>query len=75
MNKSQIEKLKARKGPARMADIPKDVLKALNAGVIETKTLVEWLAIDHCQLLKSALSAAKLDHHKELLMAAARTRI
>ncbi len=73
MNKSQIEKLKARKGPARMTDIPKAVLKALNAGVIETKTLVEWLAIDHRQLLKSAIAAAKLDRHKDLLAAAAHT--
>lgn len=73
MNKSQIEKLVARKGPARMADIPKDVLKALNAGVIETKTLVEWLAIDHRALLKAAISAAKLDRHKGLLAAAADT--
>jgi 3-methyladenine DNA glycosylase AlkC len=41
-----------------MADIPPDVLADLNAGRIETVTLVEWLAIDSAALLRSALSEA-----------------
>ena len=42
-----------RKGSLRMADIPLDVLKALNEGREETITLVEWLAIDMPTLLRS----------------------
>lgn len=41
-----------RKGSIRMADIPPDVLRALNEGREETITLVEWLAIDAGALLR-----------------------
>jgi 3-methyladenine DNA glycosylase AlkC len=49
------EGLKDRKGAARMADIPSEVLAGLNAGELETKTLVEWLAVDMRLLLKNIL--------------------
>ncbi|MFN9915641.1 MAG: hypothetical protein ACK53L_23825, partial [Pirellulaceae bacterium] len=47
-----IEKLKGRKPARRMAEIPRDVLEALAAGVIESKNLVEWLSIDRFELLR-----------------------
>ncbi len=44
-----------RKGASRIADIPPDVLGALNRGELETITLVEWLAVDWPTLLRHAL--------------------
>ena len=44
-----------RKGASRIADIPPETLAALNAGRLETVTLVEWLAIDQPTLLRHAL--------------------
>jgi 3-methyladenine DNA glycosylase AlkC len=48
-----------RVGSKNMAGIPKDVLKQLNTGEIETVNLVEWLAIDQLELLKNVLSQNK----------------
>lgn len=42
-----------RKGARKVDDIPKDVLKLLNEGKIETVNLTEWLAIDHSILIKT----------------------
>jgi 3-methyladenine DNA glycosylase AlkC len=44
-----------RKGARRMSEIPPAVLRALNEGREETRTLVEWLAIDTDTLLRHVL--------------------
>lgn len=44
-----------RKGARRMSEIPPAVLRALNEGREETRTLVEWLAIDTETLLGHVL--------------------
>lgn len=44
-----------RKGARTMAGIPPAILKALNEGREETRTLVEWLAIDPGTLLRHVL--------------------
>lgn len=41
-----------RKGARKVNDIPKEVLKLLNKGEIETMNLTEWLGIDHTTLVK-----------------------
>jgi len=45
-----------RKGARTIKDIPKNVLKQLNHGEIETANLVEWLAIDRRILLETLLT-------------------
>ncbi len=44
-----------RKGARRMSEIPPAILRALNEGREETRTLVEWLAIDPGTLLRHVL--------------------
>jgi len=58
-----------RKGARTMAEIPPDVLTALNAGRLETVNLVEWLALDQVALLKCAANDVGLDAHLPALMA------
>lgn len=60
-----------RKGAVRRADIPPDVLRALNEGREETVTLVEWLAIDMPALLRSILPSVGLEGLREPLGAVA----
>lgn len=50
-----IEELNARKPARRRSEVPADVLKAMNAGLIESRNLVEWLIIDQAKLLKAIL--------------------
>lgn len=44
-----------RTGSVRRADIPGQVLAALNAGTLESATLAEGLAVDHAVLLAAAM--------------------
>ncbi len=44
--------MQLRKPARRMSEIPADVLQALNYGWVETKNLVEWLALDRTHLLR-----------------------
>ncbi|MCC9609253.1 DNA alkylation repair protein [Blastopirellula sp. JC732] len=50
-----IAELNARKPARRRSEVPADVLKAMNAGQIESRNLVEWLIIDQAKLLKAIL--------------------
>ena len=47
------EEIINRKGARKVQDIPKEVLKLLNVGKIETANLTEWLAIDHLKLIQT----------------------
>jgi len=47
-----------RKGARTIAEIPPALRRALDAGREETRTLVEWLAIDQAALLRHALADA-----------------
>lgn len=46
---------KRRTGAMRRADIPARVLAALNAGILESATLAEGLAVDHAAILAAAV--------------------
>ena len=45
-----LESLRSRTPARRRAEIPKDVFEALSSGQLETKNLVEWLAVDRKKL-------------------------
>lgn len=60
-----------RTGASSRDAVPPKVLRALNDGLEETRTLAEWLAIDQPTLLHAALVAARLpDDAKRLRVAA-----
>ena len=60
-----------RKGAARIADIPPDILTALNEGREETVTLVEWLAIDMATLMGNVAPQVGLaERSAELVLSA-----
>ncbi len=48
---TRLEALKSRKPARRVAEVPRDVLRALEAGELESISLVEFLAIDTAKLL------------------------
>ncbi|MCU0434202.1 MAG: DNA alkylation repair protein [Bacteroidia bacterium] len=56
---NKYDYLLSRKGATRTADVPADVLDALNCGVISTVNLTEWLMVDNLKLLQHVLKAAK----------------
>jgi len=59
--------LLGRKGAARIALIPDEVLQALNAGAIPTANLNEFLAIDLAQLVPAVAQSMGLDPAHERL--------
>jgi 3-methyladenine DNA glycosylase AlkC len=63
-----------RRGAASRAAIPRDVLRALNAGEMETKSLVEGLALDFAKLAQNALPPI-LGVGAEAVVAAARAGV
>lgn len=65
-----LERLKSRKGAQRRADVPPEVLEALNTGRIDTITLAEWLAIDMEQLLANILPEVGLEEEAKGILAA-----
>lgn len=50
-----------RKPARRMIEIPAEVLEYLDAGLVETKNLVEWLSVDQGAILKVVLKNMKAD--------------
>jgi 3-methyladenine DNA glycosylase AlkC len=53
MAKKSLDELQARKPARRIAEIPVDVLEHLSIGVMESKNLVEWLAVKRLVLLET----------------------
>jgi len=56
----QLVRWESRKAPRSRRDIPDEILNALNAGWIESKTLVEWLSVDRVQLFLSLAKRCEL---------------
>lgn len=50
-----------RKTYSRRVDIPASLLKSLNAGLDETRTLSEWLMVNHALLAKNVFTALGYD--------------
>lgn len=63
------DEILARKGAPRAADVPPAVLDLLNAGVIESVNLTEWLLVDHARLAAAVLPSLGLASALPLLTA------
>lgn len=55
MTQAELAEIKARKGAVRISEIPPTIRELLDAGVIESVNLVEWLAVDQTALLQKVL--------------------
>ena len=66
-NIAHIAHLRARKGAFRIALIPADVLDALNAGLLDTVNLNEFLALDVARLARAVAAQVGLDPAHERL--------
>ncbi|WP_041675707.1 DNA alkylation repair protein [Ramlibacter tataouinensis] len=62
-----VQHLLARKGAARVAAIPPEVLEALNDGLLPTVCLTEFLAVDLARLARGVAARIGLDGEAELL--------
>jgi 3-methyladenine DNA glycosylase AlkC len=62
--------IEKRKPARRMAEIPPDVLAALNRGETETANLVEWLATDQRELARHVFLAVGLGKHLDEVLSA-----
>jgi 3-methyladenine DNA glycosylase AlkC len=60
-----VSTAKKRTGAGRMADIPTDVLAALERGELEAATLAEGLAIDQARLLRATFPDLGAEAHAE----------
>jgi 3-methyladenine DNA glycosylase AlkC len=60
MTSAVLEALRGRKGATRVADVPAEVLAALEAGHLHTVNLTEFLAVRPGRLLASALTELSL---------------
>ncbi len=72
MSMARLERLRARTGASRRADVPPDVQRALDRGEIESLTLAEWLAIDHAKLMNAAIRSTGLTTQATALRRAVR---
>lgn len=70
LSPEECQKLDARKGARRMAEIPAPVLRAMQRGELETKTLVEWLAVDLRVLMTHVLPEAGLAKERARILRA-----
>jgi 3-methyladenine DNA glycosylase AlkC len=57
---AESDDLSLRKPARKIADIPKEVLQALERGRFETKNLTEWLAVDRVKLLMNLTDPLEL---------------
>ncbi|MBI2421777.1 MAG: DNA alkylation repair protein [Candidatus Hydrogenedentes bacterium] len=69
LSRSTLRTLATRKGALRRDDVSSELRHALNTGRLETKTLSEWLVVDHRTLLQCAARDAGIDDRIRDLLA------
>jgi hypothetical protein len=62
-----------RRGARQRSDIPAQILVQLNRGELATANLMEWLAVDMLELLRTILPQVGLGHSRKDLLVRART--